>query len=90
MFWVNLFMLVVQPPFLVLRHLWFWGHGMILGEGPAYFEKVIPEGWRPEDLWKKSLVHLGAQVLDPSVFFDLFWWLEAGWCSNHQGSDRVL
>eukprot|EP00435_Cladocopium_sp_Y103_P067639 s617_g30.t1 len=25
----------------------------VISEGPAYFEKVIPEGWRPEDLWKK-------------------------------------
>ena len=27
----------------------------VISEGPAYFEKVIPEGWRPEDLWKKRL-----------------------------------
>jgi len=25
----------------------------VLTEGPSYFEKVIPEGWRPEDIWKK-------------------------------------
>jgi len=25
----------------------------VITEGPAYFEKVIPEGWRPDDIWKK-------------------------------------
>ncbi|CAE7628862.1 SYP43 [Symbiodinium pilosum] len=25
----------------------------VLAEGPAYVERIIPEGYRPEDLWKK-------------------------------------
>lgn len=25
----------------------------VIAEGPAYFERIIPEGYRPEDLWKK-------------------------------------